>query len=313
MKGQDGIFLTSHLIKDNIKVYGVSRNSDSDSFFYKLKYINNNADFNNVVLIKADLRNKNITKKILDDVKPDSIINLSGPSSVYESFKNFNIKKDIINIFNNIVDSCIEISIFPEFFQASSSEMYGLNKDPRLDENSNFIPNSPYAEGKLKNHNKVQFLREHHDWNIVSGILFNHESEFRESNYLISKIINYLINNNKKKPLILGSLDYERDWSYAGDLMKYVYSINSQKFNENFVIGSGIPTSIKLLVDISFDFFNLDFSKYVEINENLLRKNDPITRIANIEKLNTFFKSQKFMPIEDIVERIIKYKINLRN
>jgi len=313
VKGQDGIFLTSDLINDNIKVYGVSRNSNSDSFFYKLRYINKNADFNNVELIKADLRDKNITKKIIDDLKPDSIINLSGPSSVYESFKNSNIKKDIIKIFNNIVDSCIEISIFPEFFQASSSEMYGLNKNPRLDENSNFIPNSPYAEGKLENHNKVQLLREHHDWNLVSGILFNHESEFRDSNYLISKIINYLINKDKKKPLILGSLDYERDWSYAGDLMKFVSLINSQKFNENFVIGSGIPTSIKLLLEISFNFFNLDFSKYVEVNEDLLRKNDPVTRVANIEKLNTVFKSQKFIPIEDVIERVIKYKINLRN
>ena len=94
--------------------------------------------------------------------------------------------------------------------------------------------------------------------------------------------------------------------------MKYVSSINSQKFNENFVIGSGIPTSIKLLVEISFGFFNLDFSKYVEVNENLLRKNDPVTRVANIEKLNTFFKSQKFIPIEDVIERVIKYKIYLR-
>tara|TARA_X000000368_G_C23014866_1_gene705223 strand:- start:879 stop:1769 length:891 start_codon:yes stop_codon:yes gene_type:complete len=296
-----------------VKVYGVSRNSNSDSFFNKLRYIDKNADSKNIELIKADLRDKNITKKLVDDINPDSIINLSGPSSVYESFKNENIKENIITIFNNLVDACIESSIFPEFFQASSSEMYGLNKDPRLDENSNFIPNSPYAEGKLENHNKILSLREKHNWNLVSGILFNHESEFRDSNYLFSKIINYLIDKDKKKPLSIGSLDYERDWSYAGDIMKYVSLINLQKFNENFVIGSGIPTSIKTLLEISFDSFNLDFSKYVEINENLLRKNDPIIRVANIEKLNTFFKSKIFMPIEDIVERVVKYKVNLRN
>ncbi len=296
-----------------MKVYGVSRNSNSDSFFNKLRYIDKNADSKNIELIKADLRDKNITKKLVDDINPDSIINLSGPSSVYESFKNENIKENIITIFNNLVDACIESSIFPEFFQASSSEMYGLNKDPRLDENSNFIPNSPYAEGKLENHNKILSLREKHNWNLVSGILFNHESEFRDSNYLFSKIINYLIDKDKKKPLSIGSLDYERDWSYAGDIMKYVSLINLQKFNENFVIGSGIPTSIKTLLEISFDSFNLDFSKYVEINENLLRKNDPIIRVANIEKLNTFFKSKIFMPIEDIVERVVKYKVNLRN
>ena len=296
-----------------MKVYGVSRNSNSDSFFNKLRYIDKNADSKNIELIKADLRDKNITKKLVDDINPDSIINLSGPSSVYESFKNENIKENIITIFNNLVDACIESSIFPEFFQASSSEMYGLNKDPRLDENSNFIPNSPYAEGKLENHNKILSLREKHNWNLVSGILFNHESEFRDSNYLFSKIINYLIDKDKKKPLSIGSLDYERDWSYAGDIMKYVSLINLQKFNENFVIGSGIPTSIKTLLEISFDSFNLDFSKYVEINENLLRKNDPIIRVANIEKLNIFFKSKIFMPIEDIVERVVKYKVNLRN
>ena len=107
-------------------------------------------------------------------------------------------------------------------------------------------------------------------------------------------------------------MDYERDWSYAGDLMKYVSKINSQKLNENFVIGSGIPTSIKSLLDISFSFFNLNFKKYVEINNELLRKNDPTIRIANVEKLNKFFKSEALMPIEEIVERMIKYKVSLR-
>jgi len=249
----------------------------------------------------------------LNDIVPDSIINLSGPSSVYESFNNKDIKNDIVSIFNNLVNSCIENSLFPDFFQASSSEMYGLNQNSRLDENSKFIPNSPYAEGKLENHKQVELLRKQYNWNLVSGILFNHESEFRESNYLISKIINYLINKDKKEPLTIGSLDYERDWSYAGDLMRYVGLINSQKLNENFVIGSGIPTSIKSLLDISFSFFNLNFKKYVEVNNKLLRKNDPIIRIANVEKLNQFFKSETLMPIEEIVERMIKYKISLRD
>ena len=108
------------------------------------------------------------------------------------------------------------------FFQASSSEMFSTNLDGKTDEFSKLEPNSPYAKAKVTNHNKLLGLINEYQWNMTSGIMFNHESEFRENNYLTSKIINtaFQIYKKREDKLIIGSLDYVRDWSFAGDIME---------------------------------------------------------------------------------------------
>ena len=161
-------------------------------------------------------------KEYLDYVNPRYIYNLTGPSSVYDSFKNpEKISQEITGIFDNLINSLIDAKNFPNFFQASSSEMFGNNGKGYQDEYGEFVPNSPYAVSKLKVHNKIQNLRKEYDWNFVSGIMFNHESELRGDEYLIMKIIKYaknLSNNNEK--LTLGSLDYG-DWSFEDIAKKY--------------------------------------------------------------------------------------------
>jgi len=308
--GQDGIFLSTLLLEKGYKVYGVSRNPSRESFLKNIYYLNKNVNVKNFKFLKSDLSNENETKKLIKEIEPETIFNLVGPSSVYESFHNKDIKKEIIIIFNNLTSACINNLCFPSFFQASSSEMFGLNTSYILDENSDFIPNSPYAEAKLINHLTVKTLREKYNWDIVSGILFNHESEFRDSGYLISKIIDYLILDDSSKPLVIGSLNYQRDWSYAGDIMKLVKLISEKTSYNDFIVGSGISTSIEYLLDISFSFFNKDYKKYIEINTELLRKNDPEIRIANISKLQSFINVSEFKTIDTIIEKIIKFKLN---
>lgn len=308
--GQDGVFLSNLLFEKGYKVFGVSRNPNRESFLKKIYYVNKNFSFENFEFLNSDLSNENETNKLIKEIKPDTIFNLVGPSSVYESFHNKNIKKEIINIFNNLTNGCINNLYFPNFFQASSSEMFGLNNSYLLDENSDFIPNSPYAEAKLINHLKVKTFRENYNWDIVSGILFNHESEFRDSGYLISKIIDYLILDDSSKPLVIGSLNYRRDWSYAEDIMKLVKLISEETSHNDFTVGSGISTSIENLLDISFSFFNKDYKKFIEINSELLRKNDPEIRIANISKLQSHINVSEFKSIDIVIEKIIKYKLN---
>jgi len=312
--GQDGLFLVKELLQNNSKleVYGVSRDSDTKTFYSNLAYLNNDIDKNNIKILNIEMKNKEKVTTLISDLNPNYIYNLSGPSSVYDSITNPSLGEEIVTIFNNIVDACVDTKIFPNFFQASSSEMYGKNTSIILNEDSTFMPNSPYGNAKLKNHKEVSSLRKKYDWNIVSGIMFNHESEFRKNSYLFMKIINYLIDkdNLANKKLVLGGLDLKRDWSYAEDFVKGIVSMVNSFLLEDFVLGSGKSTSIKTVVEIAFSFFNLDWNDFVEIDNTILRNEDPNNRVSDPGKIKKYLNWEAQTGIEEIVEKIIKFKLS---
>ena len=311
--GQDGVFLTSEIIKNNsnLNIYGVSRGKNNSLFFDKLNTLIK-ASTDSIKLLNVDLNNYEETKKLIQDTKPDFVYNLTGPSSVYDSLKNPSVTKSlIVNIFDNLTKAIIEESLFPNFYQASSSEMFGIDNGKKLDEESKFNPNSPYAEAKLDNHFKVLKLAEKYEWNIFSGIMFNHESQFREDNYLFMKIINGAINIKNKKidKLTLGSLDYVRDWSYAGDTSKAIYKITNEGKSNTYVIGSGKGHQIKNIVEIVFDRFNLDVTKYIDIDESLIRKGDPKSIVSNPLKIQEELNWSSEVSFENLVNICIDSRI----
>lgn len=311
--GQDGIFLTKHLLSKNanVEIIGVSRNSDTSNFL-KFAKISSLANHQKLILRNINLLKLNEVSNFIKDFSPDYLFNLSGPSSVYESLKDPRISEEIKLIFNNLTSSLIEQRNFCRFFQASSSEMYGNNEIKYLNEDVNFSPNSPYAMAKLENHKMVKSLNEKYSWNIYSGIMFNHESEYRKDSYLFMKIINsaYEIKLGNQKSLTLGSLDVIRDWSYAGDIAKGIYQLTtSGKFN-NYVLGSGTGTSIKEVVKIVFELFELDYKSYIRVDENLLRPNDPKSIISDPQRIEKEIGWKTTKNIEYIINKIIDNKKN---
>ena len=312
--GQDGIFLTSEILKNqpNHNIVGITRQKSNRNFFNKLcTLINNTTD--KVNLLNVNLNDLNEVKNLIIKIKPESIYNLSGPSSVYDSFTNPNESKYLIkNIFDNLTNSVIQSGVYSNFYQASSSEMFGYKSNKPLDESSTFSPNSPYAEAKLRNHKKALELSKKYDWNIFSGIMFNHESQFREDRYLFMKVIDgaFSIKNKKIKKLTLGSLDYVRDWSFAGDISKAIHSITNNGCSDSYVIGSGEGHSIKKLVEIVFSNFGLDFNKYIEIDETLIRKGDPKSIISNPRKIRDELGWSNNVYFEDLVQICLKSRIN---
>mgnify|MGYP001307459001 FL=1 len=314
ISGQDGIFLTSVILKNNPtqNIYGITRQKNKKIFFNKLNTISN-VDNQKVKLLNVDLNNLHETSKLIEDIRPDYIYNLSGPSSVYDSFINPNETKSQINsIFENLTSTLIKLGLFSNFYQASSSEMFGLHTEERLSEESTFNPNSPYAEAKLENHKKVLDFSQKYDWNIYSGIMFNHESQFREDRYLFMKIINGAIDikNKKLKKLTVGSLDYIRDWSFAGDISKAIYAITNKGSSNAYVIGSGKGNSIKTVIEIIFDYFNLNLDKYIDVDKNLIRKGDPVSVVSNPKKLNHELGWDNTISFEDLIQICIESKIN---
>ena len=311
--GQDGVFLTSEILKNNsnLNIYGVSRGKNNSLFFDKLNTLLKTSP-DSIKLLNVDLNDYEETKKLIQDTKPDFVYNLTGPSSVYDSLKNPSVTKSlIINIFDNLTKAIIEESLFSNFYQASSSEMFGIDNGKKLDEESKFNPNSPYAEAKLDNHFNVLKLAEKYEWNIFSGIMFNHESQFREDNYLFMKIINGAINIKNKKidKLTLGSLDYVRDWSYAGDTSKAIYKITNEGKSNTYVIGSGKGHQIKNIVEIVFDRFNLDVTKYIDIDESLIRKGDPKSIVSNPLKIQEELNWSSEVSFENLINICIDSRI----
>ena len=309
ISGQDGIFLTNKLLESHkdIAIYGTSRNYNEKKFLKNLKSVSNSENLSDVIIKNINLLDSNSVENMVDEIRPDLLFNLSGPSSVYESLRNPNIKKEIVKIFDNLINAGIKSNNFFRFFQASSSEMFNQHVNEKLNENSTFNPISPYAEGKFEVHKKIENIKKEYNWKINSGIMFNHESEFRHNDYLFMKIIKSAIEikNNKKNNLIVGSLDLVRDWSFAGDFAEAIYLICLDGNGENYVIGSGVGQSINDLVRIIFENFNLDPEEFIEVDSANLRPGDPLEIVSDPSKIKDKLNWETNLGFEDLILRCI--------
>ena len=312
--GQDGIFLTSKLIneKNNLKIYGTTRLNDSKDFFSKLNVIHKGINEKSIDLLNLNLEEDTEVRDVFQTIKPDYIINLSGPSSVNQSLTDNNKTKDSINkIFDNLIKSSMALEKLPSFFEAGSSEMFSnKNKNP-LNEDSKFETRSPYAKAKYENFIRIKDLRESYGWDIKTGIMFNHESEFRPKEYLFSKLINEAlqIKNKELETIEVGSLSYIRDWTFAGDIADAINLIAFSNIHDDFVIGSGIGNSIEELIQIIFEELDLDYKKHIKINQELLRDGDPEVIISDPSKLKNKLGWTPKLNFQDLVKRCLDYKL----
>ena len=312
--GQDGIFLTAEILKNNPKdlIIGTSRNYKNSNFKTKLNVIMNlGSDNGNIQLVKVDLLDLKTLKSIITDTQPDYIYNLSGPSSVYKSLTDNNqTYTEITTIFNNLATAISDSNVDCNFFQASSSEMFAPSLSA-LSEDSILSPRSPYAEGKLQIHEKLQLLKGRGNINYSSGIMFNHESEFRGDQYLVMKIINFAlkVRTSKKEVLKIGSLDLIRDWSYAGDVAEAIYKINIEDESEDYVIGSGVGHKIEEILNIVFEYFKLNWKDYVVVDSSLLREGDPVTIVCDPKKIRSRLNWYSSTSLELLLNKCIKFKL----
>jgi GDPmannose 4,6-dehydratase len=312
--GQDGVFLVNHLLKnDDYHIVGTSRVGSSPTFEKKLMHLGLNPNnIENLNVVKCNLSDPADIDGLLESFKPDYIYNLIGPGSVSESVKNpFDNSISILSSFNNLVNSIIKTKSFPNFFQTSSSEMFKNSEDGLLDENSSYLPQTPYAISKLYCHNMSDFYRNKYEWNISCGILFNHESEFRGNQYLLTKIINEAIKIHKGQSdsLTIGSIDLIRDWGFAGDIVEAMTLINENDKFEDFVIGTGQGHSIEDMLKIIFNYFNLEFEDFVKVDNRFMRKNEPLSIISNPKKIENQLGWVSSTSFEETILRSIQYRL----
>ena len=173
-----------------------------------------------------------------------------------------------------------------------------------------FAPNSAYAKAKHGVHLKTLQMREEFDWNIISGIMFNHESEFRSSNFLIMKLVEEAISieNGDKKVVELPSLDIARDWTYAKEMSEAMFNLVYNNFFGSFVIGSGKSTSLNEIIEYIFKMINLDYRDYVVVDNNKLRAGETIVVTSNPKKIYENINWKAKLNIFDVVDKMYKFK-----
>ena len=218
ISGQDGSYLAEYLLERGYEVHGmVRRNSIAENQQYRLNRI-----INDINVSYGDLLDHTSIEKALYDIKPDEIYNLAAQSHVKVSFDvpQFTIQTNSIGVVN-ILESYKRIVPDAKFYQASSSEMFGLSVDDDgyQRENTPMNPVSPYGCSKLFAYNMVRHYRRAHNLHAVNGILFNHESPRRGSTFVTNKVVKEacLIKLGRSQKLELGNLDSFRDWGHSKD------------------------------------------------------------------------------------------------
>lgn len=257
--GQDGHYLSEFLLEKGYTVYGLIRRTSSPP---KVP--------NGVIAIEGDVMDPG-TVKIVERLKPDEVYNLAGQSYVLESFNTpqatFHI--NTFGCFNMIEGARLANA---KFYQASTSEMFGLSPPPH-NEGTPFYPRSPYGNAKLAAHWHTIGYRERFNMYAVAGILFNHESPLRGHEFLSQKVCTAAarIKLGKQDSVELGNLEARRDWGHAKDFVKGMWMMLQQPQPKELIFATGVNHSVRDFVKKAFDCVGLNWEDYVKFNPKFLR------------------------------------------
>jgi GDPmannose 4,6-dehydratase len=277
--GQDGSYLAELLLGKGYEVHGVVRRSSSMNRgrIDHLQHTNpSHPEGSRFVLHYGDMTDSGGLNRLVKTVRPDEIYNLAAQSHVQISFDQPEYTGDADGLGAMRLLEAIRTTGLPtRFYQASTSEMFGLSPAPQS-ETTPFHPRSPYAAAKLYAHWMTVNYREAHGLFASSGILFNHESPRRGENFVTRKVTRGIaqILAGKADKLRLGNLDSKRDWGHARDYVEAMWLMLQQDTADDFVIATGEMRSVREFVETAFGAAGLDWNKFVVLDEAFLRPAD---------------------------------------
>lgn len=270
--GQDGSYLAEHLDALGYDVYGmIRRNSVPEHQQTRLSGNNEN-----IKVFYGDLLDQSSIERLLTEIMPDEIYNLAAQSHVRVSYDipQFTVQTNSIGVLN-MLDSYKRICPNAKFYQASSSEMFGssVDDDGFQRETTPMKPVSPYGCSKVFAFNIVRNYRNAYNLHASNGILFNHESPRRGSNFVTNKVVKTAvkIKLGLENKLVLGNLDSYRDWGHSKDYVRAMHLILQQDNPDDWVVATGETRSVREMCEYVFSKLELDYRDYVVQDEKFLR------------------------------------------
>lgn len=271
--GQDGAYLAEHLLRNDYKVFGTSRDVQACNTF-RLKCLGIQDDVELLSLVPGDFRS---VLRCLSDVSPDEVYNLSGQTSVGLSFEQpVESMESIAGGTLNFLEAIRFLGSPCRFFNAGSSECFGDTGLNAAVETSPFNPRSPYAVAKCAAYWQVASYRDAYGLYCCTGLLSNHESPFRANRFVTQKIISSVksIRDGRQKSLCLGNLDVWRDWGWAPDYVQAMHMMLQQDNPADFIVSTGVTSSLRDFVDVAFNAVGLDSAEYITTDSRLFRPSD---------------------------------------
>jgi GDPmannose 4,6-dehydratase len=266
--GQDGSYLADFLLEKGYDVYGMVRRSSMEKFD-RIEHIKDRINIR-----QADLLDQYSISKIIDKVQPDEVYNLAAMSFVPTSWDQPVLTAEFTAIgVTRMLEAIRAVNPRIRFYQASSSEMFGLVKEIPQNEQTPFHPRSPYGVAKVYGHWITVNYRESYNIFAASGILFNHESPRRGIEFVTRKVTYNVakIKLGLSKELHLGNMEAKRDWGYALDYVHAMWLMLQQDKPDDFVIASGETHSVQELVEIAFSYLGLDYKDFVVLDKKFIR------------------------------------------
>ena len=302
--GQDGSYLTEFLLGKGYRVYGLVRRTSTfnDERIHHL--------LNDIEIIDADLLDQLSLISALRQAHPDEVYNLAAMSFVATSFQQPVATGEYTALSVARMLEAVRLADWPiRFYQASTSEMFGRAQTSPQNERTPFYPRSPYGVAKLYGHWITVNFRESYDMFACSGILFNHESPRRGLEFVTRKISHGVarIKLGLQDKLVLGNLDAQRDWGFAGDYVEAMWQMLQQNTPDDYVIATGVTHSVRDFVAAAFACVGInDWERYVEVDPRYLRPAEVDRLIGDASKARLRFGWRPKVTFEELVQMMVE-------
>ncbi len=296
--GQDGSYLGEFLLDKGYEVFGLVRRSSTVNF-ERIDHIQDK-----ITLIPGDLLDQNSLLSAIRDVRPDEVYNLAAQSFVPTSWNQPVLTGEFTALgVTRLLEAIRHTNHQCRFYQASSSEMFGKVAEVPQTEKTPFHPRSPYGVAKVYGHWITVNYRESYDMFTCSGILFNHESPRRGTEFVTRKItyVAARIKKGLQEKLHLGNLDAKRDWGFAGDYVRAMWLMLQQDEPDDYVVSMGENHTVREVCRIAFKHLGLNWEDHVVVDEQLFRPAEVDILLGNPEKAGKKLKWEPTVSFEDLI------------
>ncbi len=308
LTGQDGSYLAEFLLSKGYEVHGLIRRASTfNTGRIDHIYVDAHEPGAQLFLHYGDLSDSEQLVDIIFNIKPDEVYHLGAQSHVRMSFDTPEYTGNVTGLGTTRVLEAIRRSGNPvRFYQASSSEMFGGAAPPQ-NEQTCFVPRSPYACAKVYAHWMVKNYREGYNLFAANGILFNHESPRRGETFVTRKITRGIAGILAKKSpfLYLGNLDAKRDWGFSPEYVEAMWMMMQEKTPDDFVIGTGETHSVREFLEAACSYVDLDVSAHVQFDKKYFRPTEVDVLIADSSKAARVLKWRPQIKFNDLVKIMI--------